>query len=125
MNPANLLKPERDVLIVDDAFDVRAMIKAIIRESYNFRIDEARDQKQALNFINKFNYQKIFLDIDLGKDDGLSILGQVKELQPKAQVIMISAHNTLDNVRSAVVKGADGFIVKPFSPQKIISFLES
>lgn len=125
MTKDNLLKPHRDILIVDDAFDVRAMIKAIIREHYHFKMDEAKDEKQALHLINKFSYQKIFLDIDLGTGDGLNILEQVKELQPKAQVIMISAHNTLDNVRSAVVKGADGFIVKPFSPQKIISFLES
>jgi DNA-binding NtrC family response regulator len=121
----NQLKLHRDILIVDDAFEIRSIIKSIIHEYDNLTIDEARNEQQALQLINKFNYQTIFLDIDLGTDNGLNMLTKFKQQQPQLKVIMISAHTTLDNVRKALVNGADGFIAKPFSPQKIISFLKS
>ncbi len=119
-----LLKPPRELLIVDDAFDVRAILKEILRSRHIESIDEAADKDTAMEKLRQFNYRLIFLDIDLPDGNGLLILQHVKQLYPKTRVVIISAHNTAQNVRKAVIQGADGFIVKPFCPQKILSLIE-
>jgi two-component system chemotaxis response regulator CheY len=99
------------------------MLKEIFKNEGIGLIDEVKSSEDALHKMTKFNYQVIFLDIELPGKSGLSIVDSVKASYPNTAVIMISSHNTVDNVREALVRGADGFIVKPFSIKKIKNIL--
>ncbi|NVJ59109.1 MAG: response regulator [Gammaproteobacteria bacterium] len=120
----NELKPERQVLIVDDAFDVRVMLKEILKLHPIESIDEAARLKEAETKLNHFDYQLIFMDIQLNEDNGLEALKQIKRANPHSKVVMISAYSTADNVRQALISGADGFIVKPFTIKKVENILK-
>ncbi len=123
MSDENILKPDRDILIVDDSFDVRAMLKEILRSHKIINVDEAKDEATAIDKLYRFSYKLIFLDIELDSGSGIEVLKKLKQDYPKTKVIMVSGHNTADNVRKAIVYGADGFIAKPFTPAKISSIL--
>lgn len=120
----NELKPERQVLIVDDAFDVRVMLKEILKLHPIESIDEAARLKDAETKLNHFDYQLIFMDIQLHEDNGLEALKQIKKANPHSKVVMISAYSTAENVRQALISGADGFIVKPFTINKVENILK-
>ncbi|NVK87271.1 MAG: response regulator [Gammaproteobacteria bacterium] len=123
MTSENLLKPFREVLIVDDSFDVRVMLKEILKSLNINQIDEASSKDELYNKLEHFNYRVVFLDIELStknpEDNGLHGLAYIKANFPGLKVIIISAHHTAENVRKAILNGADGFIVKPFSIRKI------
>ncbi len=65
----------------------------------------------------------VFLDINIGKDNGIKILRNIVEIDPKACVCMLSGDSTKDNIIDCTNAGAVGFICKPFSKGKLIKFL--
>ncbi|WMS86237.1 response regulator [Pleionea litopenaei] len=123
----NLLKPFREILIVDDAFDVRIMLKEILKSLSITQVDEASSKDDLYTKLEHFNYRLVFLDIELSAkktdENGLSALKYIKANFPNVRVIIISAHHTAENVRQAIVSGADGFVVKPFSIRKITDII--
>ncbi|MGP9801653.1 response regulator [Rheinheimera sp. NSM] len=63
----------------------------------------------------------VFLDIELPDSSGLELLAQFKQTRPQCRVVMISGASTLENVTRSIQMGAETFIVKPFSGEKILS----
>jgi len=51
------------------------------------------------------------------------LIAQINELSPETNVVMVSAHSGIENVKDAIDKGAKGFVVKPFTPKKIAAML--
>ena len=56
--------------------------------------------------------------------NGQQLLQQIKMTADKTHVVMVTAHNSVENVKSSIASGASGFIAKPFSPQKIKNIVE-
>lgn len=110
-------------LIVDDVCTVREFLKQSLFQMGVTEIHEASDGKTALSQYSEHLPDVVFLDIELPDLDGNEILRKIKARKSDAFVVMISAHSSVDNVKSAVSNGASGFIVKPFSPQKITNIL--
>lgn len=107
------------VLIVDDVSSVREFLRQTLHRLGVFRIEDAANARQAVNTFKKQKPDIVFLDIDLPDTNGTQLISVLLEMSPKATIIMLSANNTVDNVKFAIAHGAKGFIVKPFSPQKI------
>ena len=110
-------------LIVDDVCTVREFLKQSLFQMGVTEIHEAPDGQTALSRFSEHLPDVVFLDIELPDLDGNEILRKIKARKSDAFVVMISAHSSVDNVKSAVSNGASGFIVKPFSPQKITNIL--
>lgn len=110
-------------LIVDDVCTVREFLKQSLFQLGATDIYEASDGASALSKYSEHLPDVVFLDIELPDLDGNEILKQIKTRKSNAFVVMISAHSSVENVKSAVSNGASGFIVKPFSPQKITNIL--
>jgi two-component system chemotaxis response regulator CheY len=66
----------------------------------------------------------VFLDIELPDGDGKELIAEINKINEKINVVMVSAHSTVDNVKDAIERGAKGFVVKPFSPKKIAAMLK-
>ena len=110
-------------LIVDDVSAVREFLKQSLFQMGVTEIYEAPNGESALAKFSEHFPDVVFLDIELPDADGNSILKQIKARKSDAFVVMISAHSSVENVKEAVSSGASGFIVKPFSPQKITNIL--
>jgi len=57
--------------------------------------------------------------------NGFEVLQQLRSIHPTLHVVMISASSTLENVRTAAKYGVNGFVVKPFTPDKVLNSLKS
>ena len=112
-------------LVVDDVSSVREFLRqslihlGVAAEN----IDEAATGQVALERYRKSIPDVVFLDIELPDLDGHEVLKQIKAIKDNAFIVMVSAHSTVENVKEAISSGASGFIVKPFSPQKITTIL--
>ena len=110
-------------LIVDDVTSIREFLRQSLFQLGANEVHEASNGIKALEAYNTFLPDIVFLDIELPDMNGNDILKQMKARKHDSFIVMVSAHNSVDNVKKSISNGASGFIVKPFSPQKISTVL--
>jgi len=110
-----LAKPEVNptVLIVDDQESIRhALSKMLIKEGYDVLL--AGEGDEALETLRKRKVNVILSDLKMPKMDGVQLLKTSKLIRPEVEVILITAHGTIEKAVSAMKDGAYDFITKPF-----------
>jgi len=106
-------------LIVDDMPDMRSLLRATLLKLGLTSVAEAEDGAQALATYQQNNVDIVFLDINMPGVTGLELLVELKRIDPKVYVVMVSGESSISNVRAAIGFGAKGFVVKPYSVDKI------
>ena len=106
------------VLIADDVLEIRELLSVFLECSDCEIIGEVVDGNAALKSINELDPDMVFLDINMPGISGLDILDIIKENQTIFPVI-ISGDNDINTIKTAMAKGAKGFISKPFSENKV------
>jgi two-component system, chemotaxis family, chemotaxis protein CheY len=115
---------KKKVLIVDDSSMSRRMMRRIV-ESAGYEVVEASEGAAGLEQYFLEKPVLVFLDLTMKDMYGLDVLEKLRELDPEARVIIASADiqdSTKEMVRSA---GANAFINKPLSPEKVLQAMES
>ena len=107
----------RSVLVVDDEPMVREVVSTYLSQD-GFTVTEAADGPAALDHIRRASSDLVILDIMLPGTDGLSVLGQVRELGD-TPVILLSARGDEADRILGLEMGADDYVVKPFSPREL------
>ena len=115
---------KKKILIVDDSQMSRRMLRRIV-ESAGYEVVEAGDGAAGIEQYFLENPDLVFLDLTMRDMYGLDVLEKLRELDPAARVIIASA-DIQDSTREMVAAaGANAFINKPFSPEKVLKALES
>uniref|UniRef100_UPI0040489D12 response regulator n=1 Tax=Rheinheimera sp. TaxID=1869214 RepID=UPI0040489D12 len=112
------------ILIIDDAYTVREYLRQTLMHLGISQVHEASSGNKGLSVFNQHQHDLVFLDIELPDINGKQLLQQIKTQADKTHVVMVTAHNSVDNVQQSIAAGASGFIAKPFSPQKIKNIVE-
>ena len=105
------------ILVVDDEVDVEPLLlswfrRKIQQETYAFRF--ARNGRDALSRLqSELDIDIVLLDINMPEMDGLSLLGELPALNPLLRAVMVSAYGDMENIRSAMNRGAFDFVCKP------------
>ncbi|SEK64819.1 adenylate/guanylate cyclase domain-containing response regulator [Parapedobacter koreensis] len=105
------------ILVVDDEADLEALIrqkfrKKIRENTYSFAF--ARDGNEALAALKEQDDIDIILtDINMPGMDGLTLLTKLPEANPVIKAVMVSAYGDMDNIRTAMNRGAFDFVFKP------------
>jgi two-component system chemotaxis response regulator CheY len=115
---------KKKILIVDDSAMSRRMLRRIV-ESAGYEVVEADEGAAGLEqyFLEKPDL--VFLDLTMKDMYGLDVLAKLRELDAEARVIIASA-DIQDSTREMVTAaGANAFINKPLSPEKVLQALKS
>ena len=113
----------KKVLIVDDASFMRASIK-IMLERNGFKVaGEADNGLAAIAKYKELMPDVVTMDITMPEMDGIEALKGIRQFDPNAKVIMVSAMGQEPMVLDAVVNGAKSFIVKPFKEEIVVQTL--
>ncbi|HKJ09810.1 MAG TPA: response regulator [Gammaproteobacteria bacterium] len=108
------------VLIADDQFAVRQLLRLMLQEDGYEVVGEATNGESALEMCDRLRPQLLCLDIFMPHKDGMEVLQQVRVEYPQLKVLIISAESTSDRVKEALALGAAGFIVKPFNSATVL-----
>lgn len=100
------------ILIIDDEENIRNTLKEIL-EYEKYEVDEAADGKEGLEKLLKGNYDIALCDVKMPKMEGTDVLSKAVEAGVETQIIMISAHGTIETAVEATKSGAFDFIPKP------------
>lgn len=112
------------ILVVDDEEILRMLICDTL-ECFDFTIDEAENGLEALEKMNENNYDLIILDYMMPHFTGLEVIEKLsEEYKANTTIVMLTAKSQESDRQLALDKGAQYFISKPFSPIKLISFVE-
>jgi NtrC-family two-component system response regulator AlgB len=110
------------VLIVDDEPSIRKTTRIAV-ESSGHSASEAPNAAKALKAAEEEGFDAIFLDLKLGADDGLEVLGRLIKARPSPAVILFTAYANIATAVEAMRRGAFDFIPKPFTPDQIRAVL--
>ena len=112
------------VLIVDDSALARRNLRQIL-ESADCEVDEAEDGLSALEryFLDKPDV--VLLDLVMRGMYGLDVLEKIRQLDPLAKVVVVSADVQTSSQQLVDQAGAKAFITKPFDREEIIGTLKA
>ena len=105
------------ILVADDEIDLETLIKQKFRkqireEKYEF-IFAMNGNDAILKLEQHPDISIVLSDINMPEMDGLTLLGKLNDTNPLLKTVMVSAYGDMDNIRSAMNKGAFDFVCKP------------
>ena len=109
------------ILIVDDAATVRMYHRSIL-EGAGYLVEEAINGIEALEKALFTGFDLYIVDINMPKRDGYGFLSDLRsEAMPQAPAIMVSTEAAAGDMSVAYRVGANGYLVKPVRPEKLLS----
>lgn len=112
------------ILVVDDEYGVRSGIRQIL-EIEGYLVDEAASGQEALELLDRNEYDVALLDYRLPDLDGLTILQSIRRGGLRLMTCMITAYANIDTAIAATREGIDFFLPKPFLPDDLIGVVET
>ncbi|WEN42150.1 Transcriptional regulatory protein WalR [Thauera sp. GDN1] len=115
------------VIVVDDATEIRELLRLILAET-GCRVRFAEDVEQALDLIVGDVPDLLLLDNGLpGAQQGLDLCARIKtdSQDPLPVVVMLTADDDPRTIMRARALGADGYVVKPFTPTQILGLVDA
>ena len=112
------------LLIIEDELSLQElMTKALKQEGYV--VENAMDFDTAMDKLGVYSYDCVLLDINLPGGSGFDILEHMKQAGNRADVIVISARDSLDDKVKGLELGADDYLAKPFHMAELVARIRS
>src|SRR5262252_3246674 len=111
------------VLIIDDERPVLMTLDALLKR-HGYHVEAASTASQGLKLLKSSSPSLVLLDLQLPDAHGLEMLDRIKTELPEAQVIILTAHDSLHNAIESIKRGAYHFISKPYAAEELLSLVE-
>jgi len=110
------------VWVIDDDTSIRWVLEKALKKA-NFKVTLFEDGSTVLDKLTSQLPDAILSDIRMPKIDGLTLMEEVKKIQPDLPIIIMTAHSDLDSAVSAYQSGAFEYLPKPFDLNEVINKL--
>lgn len=108
------------VMVVDDAEFLRVRIsKMLVGDGY--QVVEAENGARAVDMYREVKPDIVLMDITMPEKDGLTALKEIRAMDSRARVVMLTALGQESVVLEAIKAGARDFVVKPFERERVLS----
>ena len=111
------------VLVVDDAAFMRLTIRTMLHKNGYEVVGEAADGKEGVRKYKETNPDIVTMDITMPEMSGIEALKSIREFDPKAKVLIMSAMGQEAMVKEAIAAGASSVVVKPFKEDHVIQVM--
>src|SRR5260370_10913728 len=116
-------RPTGQILIADDEDSLRWVLEKGFRGA-GYQVSAVKDGTAALKEVEAGPFDLILLDVRMPGIDGLSLLKQVRDKRPDAQVVIMTAHGTRETAVAAMQQGAYDYLAKPFDLDEALLLTE-
>lgn len=115
--------PGAQILIVDDQeIDLELLRHVLVQAGYQ-HVMGITDPREALTVVAEHPPDLILLDLLMPHLDGYGVMAQLRQVIPAGEylpIVMLTAETTADARRSALARGVDDFLTKPFDPTEVL-----
>lgn len=111
------------LLIVDDALFMRKLIADVATEAGWEIAGEASNGAEAVDLYARLRPDLVTMDVVMPVMSGLDALRRIREADPSARVVMVTALDQKPTLMESIQSGAYDFIVKPFERERILHLL--
>ena len=116
---------EAKILISDDSILSRKQLKDAILRLGTPTFIETSNGQDAIDSYKREKPNLVFLDIVMPVKDGNAAIREIREYDPKAEIIIVSSVGTQAQLKAAIESVAKDFIQKPMNPNQIASIISS
>jgi two-component system, cell cycle response regulator len=110
-----------DILVVDDMENVARQFKGLMPET--IKTNSVLDAQSATAACRERLYRVVLIDLEIPNVNTASLVRQLRALQPTATFFGLVLRNVKEPMQMVKEQGLDGFLVKPFIPDKVNDFL--
>ncbi len=107
------------LLIVDDSSTVRRSIERHIFSERVTEIYQAANGREAMELFERYRPEYVTMDLTMPEMDGLTCISKMMTLKPDTRLMVISALGDAETAIEAVERGANEYVVKPFSAEDL------
>jgi len=111
------------IMLVEDEKITRKTLTDILKKE-NYDVNSFGDGTEAVNALKQNNFDVVVTDLRLPGTNGLDILKAAKEINSSTIIIIITAYATVETAIESLKLGAYDYLLKPFSPEKLLSILK-
>ena len=111
------------VLVADDEDGLRWVLERGFR-SAGYDVTAVKDGTAALREAEAQPFDLVIVDVRMPGMDGLTLLGHLRTLRPEAQVVIMTAHGTMETAIQAMQRGAYDYLAKPFDLDEVLLLAE-
>lgn len=115
--------PASRILVVDDERSVTDALRMILSD-LGHRVESAKSVGEAIALLKGSPFDLVFSDLRLPDASGIELLTHIKSDTPDTQVIVMTAHGSVDITIEAIKRGAFYYIEKPFTPDQVAMLVE-
>ncbi len=115
----------KKILVLDDDRIVLESCKRVL-EAEGFKVFLVSSAREAVELLTTGYFDLMIMDVKMPEHDGMYLLEKIKEkwpldIWPELPVVVMSGYPTPDTISESLVRGAREFLVKPFTPDELIS----
>ncbi|HHM02637.1 MAG TPA: sigma-54-dependent Fis family transcriptional regulator [Caldithrix abyssi] len=111
------------VLLIDDDFNLNKVIGYQL-EKNGYQVESSSNGREGIERFKKGGHDIVISDIQMPDVSGIEVLREVRRLNKKTVIIMITAYGSVDNAIEACRMGADDYISKPFGQEQLLFTIE-
>ena len=119
MGARTVLGTSGRLLIVDDSSTVRRSIERHILSNRVTEIYQAANGREAMELFERYRPEFVTMDLTMPEMDGLTCISKMMALKPDTRLMVISALGDATTAIEAVERGANEYVVKPFSAEEL------
>lgn len=106
--------PVARILVVDDEEDIRAFLaEALASDGYD--VAQASDGAEAAERLDAESFHLVLTDLKMPRMDGMELVRKIRAEQPEVEIIVLTAHGTVESAIEAMKLGAYEYLQKPIS----------
>jgi two-component system chemotaxis response regulator CheY len=113
--------PDPLILVIEDNEFIRRMIASVLK---GYRYILAKNGSEGIALYKQNKVEVVFLDIELPDINGVEVLKQLRTLNPKAFIVMVTINNSREMLMTCTSHGASGYIVKPFQKLRLEQYIK-
>lgn len=114
----------KKIMVVDDEKDLLALVKGYLAKA-GYDVAVTTSCKEGTEILASFRPDLIFLDINVGSEDGREMCRQIKSMAEHKYIPIVLISAIDDSLKTYKEYGADSFLKKPFQPSQLLKVVAS
>jgi DNA-binding NtrC family response regulator len=108
------------ILVVDDEEEIGVLLYQALSRMGGFFVEVVRSGEEALQKIEKEQFDLVLTDLKMPKMDGLQLVSKIAQAKPEILLVLMSGHGSIDSALEGMKKGASDYLTKPLNLDELV-----